>query len=241
MAPLLTYLQFHAVFVVPVIVGLALLARYRLASRRTVLSGTTILALVAAVYTTPWDRYLIIRRAWWYGEGAVAVRFAEIPLGEYLFFLLQPILVGLWVARFRVDTSRPLATPARTRLVGLAAALAIGLAGVLLYTRPGGLYLGLLLAWSAPILAIQWAFGWPFLLSHWRTVATGTLVPAGYLWVADTIAIELGIWIISDRHTTGLEVPLLGLPIEEAAFFVLTSLFVVQGLVLYAWLLDRWK
>jgi hypothetical protein len=35
-------------------------------------------------------------------------------------------------------------------------------------------------------------------------------------------------------------VPLLGLPIEEAVFFFLTSLFVVQGLVLYIWLLERW-
>ncbi|MFC7027397.1 lycopene cyclase domain-containing protein [Halomicroarcula sp. GCM10025710] len=81
----LTYLQFHAVFILPVLVGLLVAARYRLASRRAVISGTLLLALLAAVYTTPWDRYLILRGAWWYGEGRVFTRFAAIPLGEYLF------------------------------------------------------------------------------------------------------------------------------------------------------------
>ncbi|MFC7249583.1 lycopene cyclase domain-containing protein [Halomicroarcula sp. GCM10025324] len=237
----LTYLQFHAVFILPVLVGLLVAARYRLASRRAVISGTLLLALLAAVYTTPWDRYLILRGAWWYGEGRVFTRFAAIPLGEYLFFVLQPLIVGLWVGRFSVDTSRPLAIPIRTRLVGAVVAALVGLSGLALLTRPGGLYLGLLLAWSAPVLAIQWAFGWPFLVAHWRTVAVGTLVPVGYLWVADTVAIWLGIWVLSKQHTLGLEIPLLGLPIEEAVFFLLTSLFVVQGLVLYVWVLDRWQ
>ena len=237
----LTYLQFHAVFILPVLVGLVLAARYRLASRRVVLTGTLVLAGLAAVYTTPWDRYLILRGAWWYGEGRVALRVADIPLGEFLFFVLQPVVVGLWVGRFPVDTSRPLALPVRTRLVGLGVAALVGLAGVALLGRPGGLYLGLLLAWGAPILAIQWAFGWPFLVAHWRTVAVGTLVPMAYLWVVDTIALALGIWVISKEHTLGLDVPLLGLPIEEATFFLLTSLFVVQGVVLYAWVVDRWQ
>jgi lycopene cyclase domain-containing protein len=64
--------------------------------------------------------------------------------------------------------------------------------------------------------------------------------PTLYLWIVDRVAIGLGVWTLSDRHTTGLAVPLLGLPVEEALCFFLTSLFVVQGLVLYAWLLDRW-
>jgi hypothetical protein len=30
-----------------------------------------------------------------------------------------------------------------------------------------------------------------------------------------------------------------GLPVEEATFFLVTNLFVVQGLVLFQWVLDR--
>jgi len=236
----LTYLQFHALAVLPVLVGLAALARYRLGSRRDVLTGTAVLTLLALVYTTPWDNYLILRGVWWYGEGTVLTRFWAAPLGEYLFFVLQPLLVGLWAARLTVDTDRSLSIPLPTRALGALAAGVVAAVGIALLGDEGGLYLGSLLAWSAPILAIQWAFGWPYLVAHWRTVAVGTLVPTVYLWLADTVALALGVWVISDQHTTGLAIPLLDLPIEEAVFFLLTSLFVVQGLVLYVWLRDQW-
>ncbi|WP_276251702.1 lycopene cyclase domain-containing protein [Haloarcula rara] len=233
------YLVFHAVAIVPVIAALASVTRYRLASRRDVLTGTLVLAGLALVYTTPWDGYLIGRGVWWYGDGAVFVRFGAVPLGEYLFFVLQPLLVGLWAARFRVETERPLSIPLPERALGLAGAGAVAAAGLVLLGADSGLYLGSLLVWSAPILAIQWAFGGPFLLAQWRPVLAGTLVPTLYLWVVDRIAIGVGLWTISPRYTTGVDVPLLGLPIEEAVFFLLTSLFVVQGLVLYVWLVDQ--
>jgi len=237
----LTYLQFHALFVVPVVAGLALTATYRLGSRRDVLTGTAILTGLALVYTTPWDGALIRRGVWWYGDGAVLLRFWSIPLGEYLFFILQTAMVGLWVARFRVDTERPLATQTRTRLVGLAVALVVVLSGLALLRSDSGLYLGSLLVWSGPILAIQWLFGWHFLVGEWRTVSVATLVPMAYLCGIDSIAIRLGVWTISKQYTTGYTVPLLDLPIEEAVFFFLTTLFVVQGVVLYVWLRDRWE
>jgi lycopene cyclase domain-containing protein len=233
------YLAFHAVAILPVIVGLALVARYRLGSRSDVLVGTMVLAGLALVYTTPWDNYLIARGVWWYGEGAVLVRFGLAPLGEYLFFLLQPLLVGLWVARFPVETTRPLSISLSERALGLGGAGVVAAAGLALLGTDSGLYLGSLLVWSAPILAIQWAFGWPFLVAEWRTVLAGTLVPTLYLWVVDRVAIGVGLWTISKRYTTGVALPLLGLPVEEAVFFLLTSLFVVQGLVLYVWLVDR--
>jgi len=235
----LGYLVFHAVAIVPIIAGLALLARYRLGTRRDVLTGTLVLSGLALVYTTPWDNYLIERGVWWYGEGAVLVRFGAAPLGEYLFFVFQPLLVALWAARFRIETERSLSVSLPERALGLAGAGVVAAAGLALLGTDSGLYLGSLLVWSAPILAIQWAFGWPFLVAERRAVLGGTLVPTLYLWVVDRAAIEIGLWTISGRYTTGLDVPLLGLPIEEAVFFLLTSLFVVQGLVLYAWLVDR--
>lgn len=240
MTAVLTYLQFHALFVVPVLAGLALTADVRLGSARAVASGTALLAALALVYTTPWDNALIERGVWWYGEGTVLVRFWAAPLGEYLFFLLQPAVIGMWAARFPVDTTRSLATPLRTRLVGVVAATLVGGTGVALLGDESGLYLGSLLVWSAPILAVQWAFGWRFLVAERRTVAVATVFPTLYLWGIDRVALALDLWSLSNRHTTGFDVPLLGLPIEEAAFFFLTTLFVVQGLVLYAWLLDRW-
>jgi lycopene cyclase domain-containing protein len=237
---LYTYLGFHLLAVLPIICGLAVRARYRLGSRRDVLTGTAVLTVLAVIYTTPWDNYLISRGVWSYGDGTVFARIGMAPVGEYLFFVLQPLLVGLWAGRFRIETDRSLSISLPIRALGALGAGLVAAAGIALLATDSGLYLGSLLVWSSPILALQWAFGWPFLWTHRRTVLFGTVVPTLYLWIIDRIAIYTGLWTLSPQYTTGLSVPLLGLPIEEAVFFFLTSLFVVQGLVLYIWLLERW-
>ena len=74
----------------------------------------------------------------------------------------------------------------------------------------------------------------------WRyrsTVVWAVAVPTVYLWICDRIAIGLGVWQISERYTTGLGVG--GLPIEEAVFFLITNVMVVQGLVLFR--LPLWR
>nr|WP_231751592.1 lycopene cyclase domain-containing protein [Halogeometricum sp. CBA1124] len=111
--------------------------------------------------------------------------------------------------------------------------------GVLLALGGGTYYLGAILAWAAPVLALQWGFGWPYLWAVRRTFALAVAVPTLYFWVADWFAIWLDIWYISPAHTTG--VSLLGLPVEEATFFLVTNLFVVQGLLLFLWVVDRWR
>jgi lycopene cyclase domain-containing protein len=268
----LTYLQFHLVFLGgPLLVlaaatarGVALRVgppavappRVRLGGRsldaRVV--GVLIMAVLAFAYTTPWDSYLIQRGAWRYGEGAVAARFLAVPLGEYLFFALQPVLTALWLyllpagppeRSVRADggTTATVDGPGVTlgeRALGAGVGGLVALGGWLALGLDGGLYLGTLLLWAAPVLAIQWAFGWPYLWARRRVVGLAVAVPTLYLWVADRIAIALGVWKLSPDLTTGAVLPLLGLPVEEAAFFLLTNVFVVQGLVLWLWVADRW-
>ncbi len=93
-----------------------------------------------------------------------------------------------------------------------------------------GVYLGLILVWAGPVLALQWVIGATQLWARKRTWLYGTLVPTLYLWLADRIAIGQGIWSITEAYTTGLH--LFGLPLEEATFFLVTNLLVVQGLLL---------
>jgi lycopene cyclase domain-containing protein len=98
--------------------------------------------------------------------------------------------------------------------------------------------MGAILTWAGPVFALQWAVGWRYLLAVRRRVAAGIGVPTAYLCGADWVAIRNGIWPISSEHTTGLA--LAGLPVEEATFFLLTTAFVVQGLVLLRWVMARW-
>jgi lycopene cyclase domain-containing protein len=240
MAIRLTYLAFHAVFVVPPLLALAVLTWRR---RRSPLNlrlgalGVVVVTALAVGYTAPWDRFLIEQGAWFYGEGRVTRWVWGIPLGELLFFVLQPLLTALWT--FQVDGSvlSGIAHSRRDRLVGVLAGVAVSAVGLVLFAGQSTLYLGAILAWAGPVLALQWAVGWRYLLAARRRVALAVGVPTLYLWVIDRIAIGNGIWTISETYTTGLG--LFGLPVEEMTFFAVTNCFVVQGLVLLPWVAQR--
>jgi len=238
MAPL-TYLQFHVLFVLPPLLVLGALAVYRRGAwwGPRPLSGLAIVLFLAFVYTTPWDNLLIAEGVWWYGDGTTATRFWHAPVGEYLFFMLQPVLTALWLFQFPAIRERSLPIGPSRRAVGVGAGLAVGGAGYLLLGTDASFYLGAILLWAGPILAIQWGFGWPYMWEIRRTAVVALAVPTLYYWAIDRIAIGLGIWSISSVHTVGVTV--LGLPVEEMLFFGLTNLFVVQCLYMYMWLLDR--
>ncbi|AUX10405.1 lycopene cyclase [Halalkaliarchaeum desulfuricum] len=239
MTPPLSYLEFHAVFVLPPILLLGWLARRRSGAwwGRRPLSGLGIILVLAVVYTTPWDNLLIDVGVWWYGEGTVVATIWHAPVEEYLFFVLQPILTAFFLFLIPTSADLSLRIPASHRFVGAAGGIAIGAVGWLLIGSPSTFYLGAILLWAGPILAIQWAFGLTYLWRVRRRATIAILVPTVYLWIADRIAIGMGIWVISGEYTTGYT--MFGLPIEEAAFFLVTNVFVVQGIVLYMWLLDR--
>lgn len=226
----MTYLAFHGVFILPPILVLGWLQRGRL--RRVHPRAGVFLVVIMAiafVYTTPWDNYLVANGVWSYGADRVIGTIGYVPIEEYLFFLLQPLLAGLWLYRL---LPAPAGSPERNaRWVGAGIYAALALAGVVLLRYPAGTYLGLILAWAAPVLALQWAYAGQWIWARRRVWAAGVAVPTLYLWVADGIAIRLGIWRISEAHTLG---PAVGsLPLEEAVFFLITNLLVVQGLLLF--------
>jgi lycopene cyclase domain-containing protein len=239
----LTYPQFHAVFVFPVFAALAaatVVGRY---GKRSVVRPFAVVAVtvIALLYTVPWDNYLIHRGVWWYGEGRVTTVLWNAPLSEYVFILAVPILGALWLHHLSMvfkTPERPITVSRQQRVVGVLAAAIIGVVGTAFLFSGRTLYLGSILVWSAPVLGLQWAVGWPYLWARRWLVGAGIGVPTLYLSAIDRVAIESGAWQLSPELTTGVTVA--GLPIEEGLFFLLTSTFVVQGLVLYPWVLSRW-
>ncbi len=242
-----TYLYFHLVFILPVIAMLIWLVRRRGLALRCPAAGIALLAAIAGVYTTPWDSYLIEIGIWTHEAGrTLGLDIAGIPVEEFAFFFLQPAMTGLFMLHFAAampgQTALLLGTPwagVWPRLAGALAGLAIsGVGAVMTWRwREGWTYLGLILVWAGPVIAFQWAVGGNALWRARRLLFTCVAGPSIYLWVVDMIAIEWGIWSIAAETSTGATI--LSLPVEEAVFFLIANVMIVQGLALYFWVLER--
>ena len=224
----MSYLLFDALFL-----GLPVALILRRAGRppTRLLAACAVLIAVALLWTAPWDEHLIRTGVWMYDDDRVLLRLGSVPAEEYAFVALEVALIGAWghlLGRFRVAG---LPAPAGARLRGAAAWLGVLALGVVLLTAGGQVrYLGLLLVWVAPPLILQRAVAGDLLRSRLADRVLLALPVALWLCAADRLALADGIWAIAPASSTGVLV--LGLPLEEALFFLLTALLVTDGLVL---------
>lgn len=210
-------------------------------------AGTVIAALVfvAVAYTTPWDNYLVATRVWWYDENLVTGwLIGYVPIEEYTFFIVQPIMTGLFTAwLMRRMPIAPIAEPTqglRIRQVATSIAGVIWFLSVVLlaltFLLPGtfwehGTYLGLELSWGLLPIMLQLIVGADLLWRHRATVITAILTTWIYLSIGDAFAIQSGTWTIDPAQSLPV---LIGgvLPIEEAIFFLITNVLIVFGMTL---------
>ena len=193
--------------------------------------------LIAVIYTTPWDNYLVATRVWWYDPALVTgITFGWVPIEEYTFFVLQPIMAGLWLlvlTQYMDFRDTQLASNPRMRSFVLSLLGTVWLLSVVILSggwQPGT-YLALELSWALPPIALQVYFGWDILVRY-RRLVLATIIPMTlYLSAADALAIDLGTWTISPSQSLNI---LLGgvLPIEEFLFFLLTNILLTFGMTL---------
>lgn len=245
----MTYFGFLGIFLVLPILALLVVARRDAQQGRkmpvaltTWAPWTLIIAhsIIAVLWTTPWDSYLIATRVWWYKpELVTGLTFLYIPIEEYTFFVLQPILTGLWL--LFVIRHSPVAEPTsingmqlRRWVTASLALIWLAFAALLASGWQPGTYLGLLMVWAIPPMMIQSAFGADILWRH-RRVALMTIIPMTlYLAAADKLAITNGIWTINPGQSLqAIGINLLGrLPLEELLFFLFTNMLVTLGITL---------
>ncbi len=243
----MTYFGFLAIFLGIPIAILALIAWWDERRGRTmpaVLASWSPYAIIAAhciialVYTTPWDNYLVATHVWWYHpELVTGVVIGWVPIEEYTFFILQPILAGLWLVFLARRLTPPPAT-LKTANAGLwrwgsLALLAVVWSvavGILMTGSQPLTYLALLMGWALPPLMLQVAFGGD-ILRHYRKLLLWTIIPVTvYLCVADALAIESGTWTINPEQSVNIFIG--GLPIEEVIFFLMTNVMISVGTTL---------
>ena len=194
--------------------------------------------MLALLYTTPWDNCLVANSVWWYDPAKVTgIVFGYVPIEEYTFFLVQPILTGLWLLfwlRRHPDSIETGWENGRLRLTSLIilGTLWLGMVGILMAGWQPGTYLALILVWALPPIILQLGFGGDILWRHRRLVLLGLLPPTLFLAMADALAIADGIWTIDPAQSLNW---LLGgiLPFEEFLFFLITNVLIVFGMTLF--------
>ena len=194
--------------------------------------------ILAVVWTTPWDNYLVATGVWFYNPALVTgITIGWVPIEEYTFFVVQTLMTGLWLlwlVRHRRVASMPAPWRPRLRWVaaGAVAIIWIGAVAILLAGWQPGTYLGLELGWMLPPIILQLAVGADVLWHQRWLVAAALLPPMLYLVAADALAINSGTWTIAPAQSTGV---MLGgvLPLEELIFFGLTNVLIVFGMTLF--------
>jgi lycopene cyclase domain-containing protein len=238
----MSYFGFLLIFLVsPIAVLLVVLSFRRRSGRGITLGGRAAWIAVAAqmllafVYTTPWDNYLVATGVWYYNPARVTgIVLGYVPLEEYLFFLLEALLVGLWWITL-LPSGRPSSPfkpsfPLRQMLTAGAFLIWIISTATILRGWIPGTYLTLILSWALVPIGIQLSFG-ADLLWHSRRLVAATILPAAlYLSLADALAIKIGIWTIDPAKTTALY--LCCLPLEEGLFFLVTATVLGFGMTL---------
>ncbi|UCG24394.1 MAG: lycopene cyclase domain-containing protein [Chloroflexota bacterium] len=193
--------------------------------------------VIALLYTTLWDNYLVATRVWWYDpELVTGITIGYVPIEEYTFFLVQPLLAGLWLFFLARRIRQPAAAgPLKSSLRWTTTAVLalVWLASVVALVGGWGeaTYMALELGWALPPIGLQLLFGADILWRYRRLAALSLVSLTLYLSAADAVAINLGTWTINPDKSFDL---LLGgiLPVEEFLFFLLTNTLITFGITL---------
>ncbi|MEL7433447.1 MAG: lycopene cyclase domain-containing protein [Chloroflexota bacterium] len=199
------------------------------------------LCVVAFVYTTPWDNYLVATSVWWYDVNLVSgIVIGWVPIEEYTFFLVQPVMTSLlFIFLARYMPTNP--TRADSNAIRLWATSAVAIVWVIFtvilvltfvdVSYKPFTYLALQLSWALIPIMIQFAFGADIIWRHRNVVITTIVISTLYLGYADALAISSGTWTIDPEQS--LPIFLGGvLPIEEFIFFLITNTLVTFGMTL---------
>jgi lycopene beta-cyclase len=217
--------------------------------------------VIALVYTTPWDNYLVATGVWYYNPDLVTgIVIGYVPIEEYTFFIVETILVGLWwwflARRIRWSSSRAATyqrwsssraatyrdqddrdqTFQRNRKIvyrstGLLIAAWLFFTAQFFFAGDEWNYLGIIFFWALPPIIPQFLFGADILWHYRKLVFWAIFVPGLYLSLTDIIALNATTWQISKEQTLGIN--FFGiLPIEEVAFFFITCILIGFGMTL---------
>jgi len=198
---------------------------------------TIIHVILALIYTTPWDNYLVATGVWYYFPNLVfGINLGWVPIEEYTFFIFQTIFASLWLFFLlrRIKLPDKFSPSPRIRAVSTVFLSVVWFTSTLYFfsDNANATYLSIILAWALIPILLQTGFA-ADILWHYRKLVLLSIIPiTGYLCIVDSLAINSGTWTISPAQSTGIMV-FSRLPIEEMVFFLLTNVLITFGTILF--------
>ncbi len=204
---------------------------------RAVWIGIAVHVLLAVLYTTPWDNYLVATGVWYYNPKLVTgLVIGYVPIEEYTFFVVETILSGLWwwfLARRLSPPQLPF-KPNKMFIylsAGILAFVWMAFTYLFFSNNEPITYLSITLFWALPPIIIQLLFGADILWHYRKLVFWSIIIPGVYLSLMDIVALADTTWSISKSQTTGIL--FFGiLPLEEVVFFFITNILITFGMTL---------
>ena len=236
----MTYFDFLAAFILFPILALSIVGVWERRKGKSINDSKITIAIgihiiLALLYTTPWDNYLVATGVWFYNPRLVSrIVLGYVPIEEYTFFLLETLFMGLWwkIVSRQITWLQAFKPTKRLRvwLPLIASMIWLGSAFIFLNHWKPMTYLSIILFWVIPPMIPQLAFG-ADILWHQRKLLAWTIVPVGlYLSFADSLAIASGTWTINTVQSTGIFIG--KLPLEEGVFFFVTATLISFGMTL---------
>jgi lycopene cyclase domain-containing protein len=201
-------------------------------------NALVILSSMAFIYTTPWDNYLVAQGVWFYDEALVSgIIIYWVPLEEYLFFILETILVGLLFLNINtINTNKILNNTQQKfeninlRIFGFSIVIVLWSISLILllsgYTQ--FTYVALIMVWALIPIGIQIIYGVDLIWDNIIPISVSITISTIYLSFVDAYAIRSGTWTIDSEYSLAsfkLDI----LPFEEILFFLITSILVTFG------------
>lgn len=204
---------------------------------RAVWIGILVHVILAVVYTTPWDNYLVATGVWYYNPDLVTgIVLGYVPIEEYTFFILETILSGLWwlfLARRVPEPTKNFKSSKSTRIISFIILFVVWFVFSALFFSDNKpiTYLSIIFFWAFPAIFPQLLYGADILWHYRKLVTLGILIPGTYLSLMDIIALTDTTWSIAKDQTTGIL--FFGiLPLEEVVFFFITNVLIIFGMTL---------
>lgn len=94
----MSYLEFHLIFNLPLLLLLGFLARGRFTREHAKWIG--IILVIVLCFAIPWDSWAVRRKIWDFNESKIALRIGVLPLEEYLFFVIATLEASLLTILF---------------------------------------------------------------------------------------------------------------------------------------------